>query len=43
MNKYTYQEREQRFNEEKKALSSKNLSPKEYEQSVKRLADKWKI
>ena len=39
----SYQERLKKYEEEKRQLQNTNLSAKEYEKEIKKLADKWKI
>ncbi len=41
--KMTYSERLRYYESEKRQLWNTNLSAKEYEKEIKKLADKWKI
>ena len=39
----TYQDRLARYEQDKKKLQQQNLTPDEYMQAIKKLADKWRI
>ena len=39
----SYQDRLQRYEQEKKKLQQQNLSPEDYMRAVIKLADKWRI
>lgn len=39
----SYQDRLQRYEQEKAKLRMQPLTDREYEQAIKRLADKWRI
>ncbi len=39
----SYKDRLQRYEQEKAKLRMQPLSDREYEQAIKRLADKWRI
>lgn len=41
--KLTYEERLQRYEQEKRLLQQQNLTSYEYMQTIKRLADKWRV
>lgn len=41
--KLTYEERLQRYEQEKRLLQQQNLSSEEYTRAIIRLADKWRI
>lgn len=41
--KLTYEERLQRYEQEKRLLQQQNLTDVEYMQAIKRLADKWGV
>ena len=38
-----YFDRLRNYEAEKRLLTEKNLTPKQYQQAVKRLAEKWRI